>query len=80
MDIRYSKDKKCEIQLFHRNPKKYDFKKNFEDLAAKHGLEWNGNHDVKRYCICDLDFDDMLSLVENLATEVQQLMPTSPTL
>ena len=77
MDIKYSKDKKCEIQLFHRNPQKYDFAKNFLDLAHKYGFTWNDNQDVRRYCRCDLDFNDMLVCVENLAIELQQLMSVS---
>ena len=63
----------CEIQLFHRNPQKYDFVKNFLSLAQKHGLEWNDNKDIKRFCAYNLDFNDMLIRVENLAIDLQQL-------
>ena len=71
--IKYSKDKMCEIQLFHRNPEKYDFAKNFLSLAQKHGLEWNDSKDIKRFCAYNLDFNDMLTRVENLAIDLQQL-------
>ena len=77
MDITYTKDKRCEIQLFHRDPQKYDFAKNFLGIAHKHGLEWNDSKEVRRYCRYDLDFNDMLVCVENLANELQQLMSTS---
>lgn len=73
IDIKYSKDKMCEIQLFHRNPQKYDFAKNFLSLAQKHGLEWNDGKDIKRFCAYNLDFNDMLIRVENLAIDLQQL-------
>lgn len=77
MDITYTKDKRCEIQLFHRDPQKYDFAKNFLGIAHKHGLEWNDSKEARRYCRYDLDFNDMLVCVENLANELQQLMSTS---
>ena len=75
MDIRYTQNKRCEVQLFHRNPHKYEFGKSYSDLIDKYGFEWN--KDAGRHCKYDLDFNDMLGCVENLAIELQQLMPAS---
>ena len=76
MDIKYSKDKKCEIQLFHRKSQTYDFGQSYFDLIEnKHGFKLN--KDIGRHCRYDLDFNDMLACVENLAIELQQLMSAS---